>query len=56
MKTARDPLQRRFQTFGAALKEATKNPATGVTQGGSSAKDAGCKPAAKEADTQNQPK
>jgi hypothetical protein len=35
-----------FVTFGAAIKHSEKHPVLGVTQGGSSRKDAGAKPAA----------
>ena len=47
-----DPF-RRLETFGAALKNSQKEPAMGVTQGGSSAKFPGARVAAKDADTQN---
>lgn len=48
---ARDPMTypkgtARFDTMNRALKESTKRPATGVTQGGSSRKHSGAKPAA----------
>jgi hypothetical protein len=47
----RDPLtypklQRSLDTLGKALTESQKRPLIGVTQGGSSRKYSGCKPAA----------
>lgn len=38
--------KRSFDTLYRALKDGQKHPFTGVTQGGSSRKNPGCKPAA----------
>jgi len=38
-------------TLAAAMKAADKNPPIGVTQGGSSRKSSGCRPAATNAET-----
>lgn len=53
---AANPFKRKFQTLEAALKEAQKQPLIGVTQGGSSSKNSGARPAAKDADVQNPPR
>jgi hypothetical protein len=45
-------LWRKLPTLGAALKKGRKHPPVGITQGGSSRKHPGAKPAAFEADAQ----
>ncbi len=52
MKTGFPTPRRRFETLGAALKTSIKQPALGVTQGGSSKKGKGARVAARDANIQ----
>jgi hypothetical protein len=43
-----EPLRGEFENMNKAIGKSQKNPVTGLTQGGSSDKYAGCKSAAKD--------
>ena len=46
-----EPMRGAFRSLNDALEHAQKNPVTGLTQGGSSDKYAGCKSAAIDGNT-----
>jgi hypothetical protein len=45
-----------FETLAEAMANSQKQPAIGITQGGSSSKHSGARVAARDADTQHKPK
>jgi len=50
--TSFESMRGEFATLNKAFEQVTKNPRTGLTQGGSSDKNAGCRSAAKDANIQ----